>query len=49
MKRPALWILLAAASVVAAGVGIRYFPQAFSIVALDITMDRGRALEDARR
>ncbi len=48
MKRPALWILLAAVSVVAAGVGIRYFPQAFSIVALDITMDRERALEDAR-
>lgn len=48
MKRPALRILLTAASVVAAGVGIRYFPQAFSIVALDITMDRERALEDAR-
>jgi hypothetical protein len=48
VKRPALWILLAAVSAAAAGVGIRYFPQAFSIVALDITMDRGRALEDAR-
>jgi hypothetical protein len=29
-------------------VGIHYFPQAFSIVALDMTMDRGRALDDAR-
>jgi hypothetical protein len=48
VKRPAFWILLAVLSVAAAGVGIRYFPQAFSIVALDITMDRQRALDEAR-
>lgn len=48
MKRPAFWILLAAISVAAAAIGIRYFPQAFSIVALNITMDRERALEAAR-
>jgi hypothetical protein len=48
MRRPAFWIALALLSVAATFVGIRYFPQAFSIVALDITMDRGRALEEAR-
>jgi len=39
VTRPAFWILLTLASLAAAAVGIRYFPQAFSIVALDITMD----------
>jgi hypothetical protein len=29
-------------------IGVRFFPQAFSIVALDITMDRGHALDEAR-
>ena len=48
MRRPAFWIVLALLSVAAVVVGVRYFPQAFSIVALDITMDRGRALDDAR-
>ena len=48
MKRPAFWILLGAVSLAAAFIGARYFPQAFSIVALDITMDRDRALADAR-
>ncbi len=48
MKRPAVWIVLALVSIGAAFVGFRYFPQAFSIVALDITMDRDRALEGAR-
>ena len=44
MRRPAFWAGLTIAAVLAAAVGIRYFPQAFSIVALDITMDRGHAL-----
>ena len=48
MKRPAFWLLLGLASIAAALVGYRYFPQAFSIVALDITMDREQALEQAR-
>ena len=48
MKRPAFWILLALASLAAVAVGVRLFPQAFSILALDITMDRERALSDAR-
>jgi hypothetical protein len=49
LKRPLFWILLALASVLAAVVGFRYFPQAFSIVALDIRMDRERALAGAKR
>ena len=48
MRRPAFWIVLALLSAVGVFIGVRYFPQAFSIVALDITMDRGRALDDAR-
>lgn len=49
MKRPAFWIALTVLSIASAAVAIRYFPRAFSIVALDITMDRERALEEARR
>src|SRR3954464_13169777 len=48
LRRPPFWIALVLLSVVSTFIGIRYFPQAFSIVALDITMDRGRALEEAR-
>ena len=48
MRRPGFWIALALLSAAAVFVGVRYFPQAFSIVALDITMDRGRALDQAR-
>lgn len=48
MRRPVFWVVFALLSAAATAVGIYYFPQAFSIVALDITMDRGRALEDAR-
>jgi hypothetical protein len=43
-----LWIVLALVALAAAVVGIRYFPQAFSIVALDIRMDREAALAAAR-
>lgn len=48
MRRPAFWIALALISVAAVVLGVRYFPQAFSIVALDISMNRSRALDDAR-
>ena len=48
MKRPAFWICLGLVSLGAAVIGTRYFPDAFSIVSLDITMDRERALADAR-
>ena len=48
MRKPAFWIAFALLSLAAVFVGVRYFPKAFSIVALDITMDRGRALDEAR-
>jgi hypothetical protein len=47
-RRPAPWILLSLAAVAATAVAYRYFPQAFPIVSLEITMDRGRALSEAR-
>jgi hypothetical protein len=48
VKRPAFWILLGLVSVAATAAAVHYFAQAFSIVALDITMTRERALADAR-
>jgi hypothetical protein len=48
VRRPAVWIVLALLSAGAVFAGIHYFPQAFSILALDITMDRAHALEGAR-
>ena len=48
VKRPAFWIVFLLLSAGAAYVAIRFFPQAFSIVALEITMDRERALQEAR-
>ena len=48
VKRPAFWIVLGLASIAAAGAAWHFFPQAFSIVALDITMDREAALTAAR-
>ncbi len=47
-RRPAFWLLLAVFSAASAAVGFWYFPQAFSIVSLEITMDRDRALAEAR-
>jgi hypothetical protein len=47
VKRPAFWISLALISLAATAAAFHYFPQAFSIVALDITMTRERALTDA--
>ena len=49
LKRPAFWILLALVSILGTAAAVHYFPQAFSIVALDITMTRERALADAAR
>jgi Type II CAAX prenyl endopeptidase Rce1-like len=48
VHRPAFWIALGLLSVGAAAAAAQYFPHAFSIVALDITMDRERALSEAR-
>ena len=47
MKRPAFWILLGLISLAATAAAVHYFPQAFSIVALDITMTRERAMATA--
>ena len=48
MRRPAVWVVFALFSLASAVLAVRYFPQAFSIVALDITMDRDQALARAR-
>lgn len=48
MKRPVTWVLLALVSVASAATAWRYFPDAFSILSLDIAMDREGALEAAR-
>src|SRR5436190_1499593 len=48
MKRPGFWILLTLISIAATVVGVRLFPQAFSMLSLDIAMDRDHALADAR-
>ena len=49
MRRPAFWIVLALISLGAVVAAVHYFPQAFSILALDITMDRAHALDQARQ
>ena len=49
MRRPAAWIVFALVSIGAVFAGVHYFPQAFSILALDITMDRAHALDAARQ
>src|SRR5215203_1324878 len=48
VRRPAFWLAFAAFSIFSAVVAVRYFPRAFSIVALEITMDREQALAQAR-
>lgn len=48
MKRPAFWLLFGGLAIVAGFLAYRYFPKAFSIVALEITMDRDRAFSEAR-
>jgi hypothetical protein len=48
LKRLPAWLLLGAISLASAAVAIYLFPKAFSIVALDITMNREQALRDAR-
>ncbi len=48
MRRPAFWVLLCLVAAAAGAVSWQFFPRAFSIVALDITMDRDSALAEAR-
>jgi len=47
-KKPALWMLLAALSVAAAGFSWRYFTSAFPLLSIDISLDRQAALARAR-
>src|SRR5262245_39340894 len=49
MKRAPFWVLLLLLSAGATAAGVRYFADAFSILAIDITMDRDRALAEAAR
>ncbi|MEE9166713.1 MAG: type II CAAX endopeptidase family protein [Candidatus Neomarinimicrobiota bacterium] len=47
-KRPVFWILLTLFSVTCIGLTVRYFPEAFPLVTLDLQMDRQAALRSAR-
>jgi len=47
-RKPAFWIILAVLGVTGAGLSARLFPRAFPILSVDIEMDRGEALEEAR-
>ena len=46
-RKSLFWVLLTAASLLAAWVSFRHFPQAFPLVNLEISMDRASALEKA--
>jgi hypothetical protein len=48
MKKPALWMLLAAISLASAAFSWRYFTSAFPLLAIDISMDRQAALTRGR-
>ena len=47
-RRPVFWVLFAAAAVACATFAVVNFPRAFSIVELDLAMDRAAALSAAR-
>lgn len=47
-RRLAFWLALAALSIASGAVAWWYFPRAFSILALEISMDRDAALAEAR-
>ena len=49
LRKPAFWALFAAASVACAAFAVVNFPRAFSMVELDLEMDRAGALAEARR
>jgi hypothetical protein len=48
LKRPVVWIALGLVSIALAVAAYRGFPLAFSLVSVDISMDRGQALAAAR-
>ena len=48
-RRPVFWAAFAAVAVACAAFAVANFPRAFSIVELDLEMDRATALSEARR
>jgi membrane protease YdiL (CAAX protease family) len=48
MRKPAFWITLALFGLLGAVTAVRLFPVAFPLLAVDIEMDRGTALDEAR-
>ncbi|MFQ5739756.1 MAG: CPBP family intramembrane glutamic endopeptidase, partial [Acidobacteriota bacterium] len=48
LRRPLFWSLFALLALVCTVFAIQYFPRAFPLVNLDIRMDRGGALQEAR-
>ena len=48
-RRPVFWAAFAAVAVACAAFAVANFPRAFSIVELDLEMDRAAALSEARR
>lgn len=48
LRKPAFWVALTVVSAASTAVAVRLFPSAFSIVQLEITMDREGALAAAR-
>ena len=48
-RKPVFWVAFAAFSVACAAFAVANFPRAFSIVELDLEMDRETALSEARR
>lgn len=48
LRRPVFWIALSLVAVLSAAAAYQGFPSAFSIVSIDISMTRDRALTDAR-
>src|SRR4030095_7182659 len=48
LRRPAFWIAFAAFSLVAAAFTFRNFSAAFPLVSIDLQMNRGEALRQAR-
>ena len=49
LRKPAFWVLFATASAACAAFAVLNFPRAFSMVELDLEMDRAGALAEARR
>lgn len=47
-KKPSFWILFTCISAVAAGIAFYYFPEANPIIHLNLTMNRGQAIDKAQ-